>query len=373
MTRYAWAAIAAAVAVAIGVWCYANFEWVSERRYVGYRGEAARNPLLALQRLAERMGAGVTVVRRAADLDDVSAGGTLVLTRSRHGMSAARVQRLVDWVNGGGHLIVEAERPDERDALLDALRVGRSVATAPPKSAGVRLPGADRVYAVELGGMLLTDFERRGAPAQPPGAALHFNHGAGVVTVLPSLWFVTNDAIGRNDHADFAWTLLELGPDARPAPVTRVLIAPRFESPSLVEWLLERGSPALATGLVLLVLWLWRASRLFGPVLPKQRPERRRLLDHLRASGRYQWAAGAGPRLLAGAREAALTRISRMRPGLADLPPAERVARFAELTGLARSEIDLALNGEAHSPRAFTAAVQTLQTMEEKLARRASA
>jgi hypothetical protein len=131
--------------------------------------------------------------------------------------------------------------------------------------------------------------------------------------------------------------------------------------------------PAIAGAGVLLALWLVRKVRRFGPIVPQQETGRRRLLDHLRASGRFEWSAHAAPRLLAAAREACLANIAKARPALAGIPPQERAARFASLTGLPDTDVELAFTGEAATPRSFVLAIQTLQAIEEKLARRAGA
>jgi hypothetical protein len=136
-----------------------------------------------------------------------------------------------------------------------------------------------------------------------------------------------------------------------------------------VTWLAREARGAVIAALALLALWLWRVSRRFGPLEPPHEPRRRRLLDHLRASGHFQWAAGSAPALLAAAREACLAKVARSRPALADMAPVERSAALADLTQLPRAEIEHALEGAATTPRAFTAAVSTLQQIEGKLTR----
>ena len=374
MTRHAWGVALGAVALAIGVWCYFNFEAVNVRKYVGYSGEAARNPLLALQRLSERMGLKTEVVRRASDLEHAESGGTLVLAANRHGMNPARIARVLRWVHEGGRLVVEAEPVGTRDALLDALGIRRGEAKAGEDDARIALPRS-RPLQVEMAPMLLTDAKNRPRLETPHGAGtalLQFDHGRGSVTVLPSFAFMTNSDIGEGDHAAFAWALLQLGA-ADSGAATRVLVAPRLERPSLLAWLAGDALPALVAAGALLALWLARKARRFGPIVPQEHTERRRLLDHLRASGRFQWSAHAAPTLLAAAREGCLANIAKARPALAGFAPDERTARFAELTGIPQSEIELALVADAPNARAFVAAVQTLQAIEEKLARRASA
>jgi hypothetical protein len=374
VTRHTWSILIGAVALAIAVWCYFNFERVTEREYVGYSGEAARNPLLALQRLSERMGVRASTLSDAAELDAVPADSTLVLARGRHGMTPSRVARLLRWIEGGGYLVVEAEGVGGHDLLLDTLGVAREEAPSSGGTPSLKLPGSPREYRVELSAMKLSRAAASSLVLRegPETSLLQFHQGRGSVTVLPTFRFMRNDHIGELDNAAFAWAVLGLGA-GRSKPLSHVLIAPRFERPSMLAWLAREALPALAASGALLLLWLARAARRFGPVVPQQESARRRLLDHLRASGRFQWSAHAAPRLLAAAREGCLANIAKARPALADLDPVRRSARFAELTGLAQSEVELALDGDAHTPRSFVAAVQTLQIIEEKLARRAAA
>jgi hypothetical protein len=55
------------------------------------------------------------------------------------------------------------------------------------------------------------------------------------------------------------------------------------------------------------------------------------------------------------------------------LPPQERAARLAALTGLPLRDIQQALGGEPDTAAAFTDAVRTLQQIEEQLTRRLTA
>jgi hypothetical protein len=361
-----------AVLLAIALWCYFNFERVTEREFAGFSGEAARNPLLALQRLVERMGVKAEVTSKPAELDRLPPGAALILSRNRSAMTAQRVKAVIDWIGRGAHLIVEAEAPNARDAILDALRVTRrEIPRHKTREGRVRLPGRDEAFRVSTAPIALQyqgDRESYAAPSEEATAVLLVREGNGQVTVLPSFNFMRNASIGEHDHAAFAWALVSLKPDTH-----RVLIAPRFEQPSLAAWLAREGRGPVIAAVTLLALWLWRVTRRFGPVELPREPARRRLLDHLRASGHFQWAAGSAPALLAAAREACLATIARRRPALADMPLTERTTRLAELTQLPRAEVEHAFEGAATTPRAFTTAVGTLQQIEEKLTRPVSA
>jgi hypothetical protein len=73
-------------------------------------------------------------------------------------------------------------------------------------------------------------------------------------------------------------------------------------------------------------------------VRPDAVPARRRLLDHLRASGRYYWAKDLRARLVVAARDAALRRVARAQPDFALAPIAERVSRLSSLLSVTKEE-----------------------------------
>lgn len=343
MRRHLTFAALAIVIAALGAWFYANFERVTEREHVGFSGEAARNPLLALTRLMARMGLESRAIGSAAALDKLEAGAALVLPRGRAGYTTERASRLRSWVDAGGHLIVEAEGPGSRDTVLHALQVSATAGSGKGRAqpAEIRLPHAAKPLRVQMApAVTLADFDRSGrtgyAASDDAGTLLlHRALGRGHVTVLPSFYFMTNLAIGEHDHAQLAWEIVRFVPGTR-----LVAIAPRFTRPSIFGWLAEEAREALIAAAALLLLWLWRAATRFGPIVAEPSPERRRLLDHLRASGRYFWAKGLRPRLVLAARDAALRHAARAHPDFAFASPEERVARLASLTSLPKQEVE---------------------------------
>jgi hypothetical protein len=115
---------------------------------------------------------------------------------------------------------------------------------------------------------------------------------------------------------------------------------------------------------------LWRIIPRFGPLIPDPLPARRRLLDHLRASGLFHWNNGDVARLTSAAREACMHKIGRTHPVIAALPMPQRAARLAQLTGLPEDQIVLGLSGQPSDPAQFTGLIRTLQALEAGLTRR---
>lgn len=318
-------------------WFLTTYERVPDKQWVGATGEARRDPFLAAQRFAARMGMPARQVRALPGLDKLAPDGVLLLPARRQAIDPRRLARIVSWVEGGGHLIVEAELVGVSDPLLDQLGLQRRGATERAFKAPAVETARGRKLKVSLFGRTLLQL--------PPGAVVFsaggqdgvviasLERGRGMVTAAGSLGFARNSLIGVEDNAEFFWYLLEL------APAKELQVYLRQERLSLWSFLKQHAAPVLLATVALLALWLWRIGPRFGPVLPDAPPARRRLLDHMRASGRYYWTRGLRSRLVVGARDAALRHVARAHPDFAAGTADERAARLASLTSSPREEM----------------------------------
>jgi hypothetical protein len=81
--------------------------------------------------------------------------------------------------------------------------------------------------------------------------------------------------------------------------------------PPLLQWLWLRA-PELGTALLLLVaLWLWSRIPRRGPIQPVAEDNNRDYLQHLHASGYFQWRTEQQDTLLTALRQQALARLNR--------------------------------------------------------------
>jgi hypothetical protein len=365
--------IAGGVALLAGLglaWFFASFERVPYKERIGPSNEARLRPFLAAERFAEAMEVESDEVRSLPELDSLPAGAVLVLPAQRQALESKRMNQLAAWVGRGGHLVVEAEYLGVPDPLLDLLGVTRN-----PIEAGSGKPllvdvGGGRPLAVVLPTRMGLKAEQAGkllVRAGPPDAAqlVSYRRGAGFVTVAVSLDFARNQRIGQHDHAELLWQLINLNPAA-----PSLLVFNRPERLSLWGFLAEHAAEALGASLALLALWLWRIAPRFGPVAPDAPPARRRLLDHLRASGRYYWALDLRERLLVAARDAALRRVLRAQPEFAAAQPQERAPRLAALVGVSAAEAQRLLDaGGAIRGAAFIEVMRTAQRVHAALER----
>jgi len=287
------------------------FERVPVKQRVPPSGEARLRDFLAAERFAERMGLASRELRSLPELDQVRAG-VLIMPNRRQGLDGARIQRMLAWVQGGGHLVVEAEPVGLDDPLLDALGVKRAEGKPREKPDffdRIALSGASATR-LKVGEKLLS-----------------FPRGRGMVTVASSLSFARNHRIGRPGNIELFWQVLQL------TPPNELQVYFRPERLSLTGFLAQHAWAVLAAGGALLALWLWRIAPRFGTVAPDLPPSRRRLLDHLRATGRYYWSLGLRARLVVAARDAAMRRVARGQPDFANASTSEKQRRLAALMG----------------------------------------
>jgi hypothetical protein len=314
--RLTWLGVIALLALGT-TWFFTTFDRVPVIEHVPPTGEARLRDFLAAERFAERMGLRARELRSLPDLDKLSPGILLVPNR-RQSIDAARASRLLAWAQAGNHLLVEAELIGVDDPLLDALHVRRG--SGKPQA---RPDFPDR-QSLEAPGVQ--------PKLQVTDKLVSFQRGKGMVTVATSLVLARNTAIGREGNAELLWQVMQL----TPAKELQVFFHP--ERLSLTGFLLEHAPLALIAAGLLLALWLWHIAPRFGPIVPDAPPSRRRLLDHLRASGRYFWAQGLRARLVLAARDAALRRIARSQPDFAVSSLNERRDRLAALTGIRPEE-----------------------------------
>jgi len=377
------AAIVLVAMAALSWWAYSKFEFYETERETGYRGEARDNPYLAAGRLLEQFAAGVRFQQAYAELPPPQA--TLLLPTPRRGLSEQQSERLREWAEAGGHLILvswtlwDAERSGA-DYLLDPLGVRQfmhepagkpgAAQDRPPSPRDqprpVRLPGGNGQLNVFFDPhFVLKDASGKAAWALADAAGnhvLHYRVGRGAITVLSDDGFLTNSSIAKGDHAALLVWLID------PTPGSKVWIVQSDEVPALWRWLVDHAAPAVASALALLVCWLWAASRRFGPALPAPRSERRSLVEHISASGRFLWREARGAALYEAVLDELRQRIRLRHPAWAELPVDEVARRAATLSGMAPAAVRRALIGGARRREEdFLHDIQTLEALRNVL------
>jgi hypothetical protein len=380
-----WSVLAALALVALGAaWFFSHYERVPTLRWERPGREALRDPYLALDRFAARLGRPLARIGNAARLEELPPGGVLLLDRDRRiPVNPRRTERLFEWVEAGGYLIVAAEPRSVDDPLLERLGVWwterpntgdgeeeEDVFEAGTDTVAVRIPGQERLLDVQRprwpkgglkAGRPAPDW--RAGPDEHRGVLLHYRLGRGHVTVLEDFGFFTNTRIGEADHAELVWTLIR-----RYGREGELRLATRLEVPTLWHWLAESAWMALWSGAGLILAWLWARVPRFGGVLPTTEPERRSLKEHLAAVGRAVWRAGGLASWLEQVRQDLRSTLTRRHPHLAGLPAPERNEALARLGGVPPQRVASLLSGRENlTPEDYTEIVRTAQTLEKQL------
>jgi len=399
--RIVWSLVAVAVLATLGaLWFLKNFEQVLATNWEGPQKEALRNQYLALERLFDKLGRPIQRVKSPAALDTLTAAGVLILDNDRRrNVDPARARRLLDWVNGGGYLIVAAEgsgndpllkvlgitscralpkqchlvndadedeKDDEASDKTDKTADERANA---PEPIDVGLPDSQVSYHY------LHHYPTEGLLGSSPGPVwsagtdptrkhlLHYAWGRGQITVFDDLRFLHNWQLGNLDHAELIWALVR-----KYQPQGPLYLASRLEVPTLWQWLAESAWMTLISGALLIALWLWRIIPRFGGLLTPSRTERRDLLQHLAAIGRSVWREGGLTHWLAVVRQPLHQRLALRHPHLKQMETGRQHAALAEIATCSPDDIRSALTpGKAQTPKEFTRAMQTLLSLDHRL------
>jgi hypothetical protein len=377
------ALVLALVGVLLGVlawWFTQNFGFSKERVYVGLSGEARANPYFAARLLLERLGMRVHQTVEVSSPQALPRGATLVLAAARAKLDPPTVEALLEWVEGGGHLVVGVEGDLERDWLLSSLEVSAEWPQEDPDSGGRACPAPDEGSIEDVvlpdGRTLKAGFE--GGPvlvdqgkghlwrheSQDGTRILALGWGDGRVTLFSTLRPFDNRHLGKLDHAELLWGVLGDSP-------SRELFLVRYlDSASLPKWLWERAPLALVAAGVFLLLWLWRVVPRFGPLLPGDGVDRRSLLEHIRAVGRFHADQRRQGRLLEVLRADCLELFGRVAPLARGLDGAARLREASRLTRIHPRELLHAFSGAPATRHDFSNMVRTLARFRRQLTRR---
>ncbi|KAF1712664.1 hypothetical protein CSC70_01405 [Pseudoxanthomonas kalamensis DSM 18571] len=380
--------VALLVVTVAAAWFLHNFHRVEHELDLPPRGEAAYNPLYALKLALQADGVRVDSRQRLnLAAHPLQPGDTVLLLNDPRSLSPPDAQRLLDWVAGGGHLIVRT--PDLKgwqDSLTPALfeTLGLFVkghdAGGSTDCMSFQVEGED--HHIEFCGKARFSFDDV-VPELSWGnlgdgyVYARLAHGDGRVDVLSGFDFLSNRRAGGGL---FGGTGVDGGlHDGPHRALTRQVLAPNYgkgtmhlvyaaQMPSLFRSLFERGWRIWLPLALALLAWLWMRSQRFGPALPPPPGERRSLLEHVRASGEHLFRYNKRALLYAAVRQAFLSRLRRRDPLAAALDgDAQAEAIAARLQVPAASLRDALQAPASHDTGAFRDRISTLIRLRRQL------
>lgn len=397
-----------------------------EKRWVNQRhtSEAAiKNPMLAAQRWLEQRQRPVEHYRTLANLPwGQLPAGTLLLAGDSGIITPSHSDQLLQWVHQGNTLImqpgsknngkasecghtntltIDPKATQDTDPInsIDGNPIGTFVGVyverrssddegtndvagkskhqtnpmfvddkraTPPTAclATWQPPGLD--YGIRLNAtrhaLLSSAQEKPRVMQDATGEALRvYAHGSGHIVMVADHFF-RNEQLAHHDHAQLLWSLVQLN---RQAPM--VLMVNYMGMPRWYQLVWERLHLGIISAACALAALLWLSVRRFGPILPDPTQERRSLLEHIDASGRWLWKTPQGSQqLLAAARAPVLAMLQRKLPRYHALTPADLTQTVAQHTGLPTDNVIRALLSSASThPAEFTQQIHTLQQLKK--------
>lgn len=366
------------VVMGLSIWFFVtNFDLVASKAPLGPSAKARKDPYLAAGRLVDALGVPAEGFASIASVPEETV--VIYLAGDRAGFVGRRQDDLVSWVESGGHLVLVLQKPqnddaweDENEPVRDELLLNLGITAYPVPSSSIEtistpLPGdSKRRVNLEIDGLATLDsredpiFEIKDSADSV--VLLTVARGFGRVTAIVDDDWATNEKIGDHDHATLFWELVK---GTEPSGLWLVR---GDDLPGFMALLFRYGWPALLAFGVLVLCWVVRAGARFGPLLEVEVGDRRSLLEHLDAAGRFLWRCHAHEPMLRPVRENLVREIGRRRPAWARISDEDKVARLAELSDLSTERVQHALMeekiGDAHG---FVLAIKDLKKMESNL------
>ena len=396
-----------------------NFEYVEETELLPLIGEARTNPLYASKLFLRRMGIPTETIESVQDLAKLPSTETVILiSASRENLRATGVSNLLDWVRNGGHLIITGladwssftsdgvlvvesndepnnaeeiiyyEEEDETfsssfdgDPLQEFLEVDirEGIQFKEGKPALIDIKGSAR--ALKLGpdyyrAIVLKEGRKKANLEQidinGKNVILRQQVDSGLITLASDLEFIDNYNLKDFDHAEILWQLVReksatFNQSGRLLPEAVWLIH-SDETANLLEIIWKKFWALVISLIVLFVIWILRVSRRFGPVITKETDDRRDLMEHIDASGRFYWKQHDSNGLLKSTRSAAQQLLAKRIPGWHAMEHSDQIKLLSKRLSISEPALSKALYGSiGKGPHEFTETIKQLEHIRTSL------
>lgn len=378
--------IALVAAAALVAWIASNTRWKEVTVPAMPRGEAARNPFYASQRLVEELGATSEWRRALGELPPPDA--VLMLASWHWDLIDGRRARIEQWVESGGRLVILGnlsggeEKLEEWTGLTKEYPQRARKEAEPAAAAESEAESGVEPFVIEMrrtcatlriaagrshanasrgeydacgfgAGRLASSREAEWSVAERIESsnnvkkkyedwlqAVRVAAGRGSVTWLNAAppWAGSmplgtsqpfdNRALLLKDHGVLFVDALQLDRG------DHVIFVSADESASLLELIWTYGAPVVLMALLLVGLAVWRDAVRFGPLAVPLGTSRRSLAEQIRGTAQFTRRVG-GAQALHAAMVRALHEAARLRiPGYERLRERDRIPAIARLTGL---------------------------------------
>lgn len=361
-----------------------QMEKVTKDIYIGFSGEARSNSLFAARLFLKRMGIPAEKVD-VYELENLPSIDTVIIINTyRSSLTEERIKKILAWVERGGHLVTvigdvyDEDDPDILQSILDV----RSEDTRYLKNeffnqkddkddsefdprAEITLKGLDKKYILNVKYIdpIKTNNEAD-EKVLVKGVVYLINrvYGEGLITISSDLNFAENRNIEDEDHAELFWQIVHF----KHKHIGNVWLLNSDDVPALSSWLWNYAWQLILTLIVFLGLWLYSLSPRLGPIIPNKELNRRRLLEHIQASGHFFWNKDQQDKLIESSQQSVLQKMSTLFPAWHQLGVDEQIKLVSEYSGLPAEELGpLLYSSKQRSMDEFIHLVQQLEMIRK--------
>jgi hypothetical protein len=189
--------------------------------------------------------------------------------------------------------------------------------------------------------------------------------------------FIENKEIEHADHAEILWYLVHGKQSIYAGTLpSAVWLIHNDEMPALWEILWKYAWAFILSLLFLLIAWLFKYTRRFGPLIPKYAENRRSLEEHITSSGSFYWKNNNRKMLLEASRNALVNKLARTHSGWSQRNEQEKVQILTEQLEMDKKEdkdqlykLLFAENSQSlyTNAEAFTQAIRQIEQIRNRI------
>lgn len=369
------ALLAVLAATIFAAWFFSTHEKVTVQEFTGYRGEARINDFLAADLLLNELGISADSLSSLTPSDWLPDTADTLFSRLSPAITTPGEREiLLNWIDDGGHLIVLPPRQesvivDEFLEYLDFRLVEIDIdddeddAPADDENSDADYRFGDREfghYRIEL-----LDNDATDTTLSDAGGILATRRewGSGYITLIASSSVFANESLTVSNHARLLLNAVSGYVDAG-----NVWFVYDSAFPSLWQAMWDAAPYVVLSLATMLFVWLWSVVPRFGPRVDPAPAERRSIIEHVGAAGRFVWRH-RGARSLANSSTSAILHEAESRhPGISRLSVQRQAELIGKMTGIpAQAILDSFASHDEPGHREFTHTMEALQRIRNKL------
>ncbi|MDD7985623.1 hypothetical protein PQO01_11750 [Lentisphaera marina] len=352
-----------AVIIYLIYWFISNTEEVESREYVGFQGEAKIKPYLALQRLSERLMNHTDSEVNLSSWGQFSRDEIVFVPLEYIPTDISLFSDLEEWLNQGGVLITGSTRSRndfevDFSPMHERLFGLKSIEGENGKQFNHKL-GDHTVQMLNAFSCELSGYSEE--YRSDDGKLLYAvkSMGKGKIYFFNSLRAFDNRNLRDQDNAVFFFSLFDREKN--------MVLATRPEYMGVWSWIKTRARITLILLISVIVAWLLMVSKRFGPLALDKSVNSRKIMEHIKVSGEYQWRAKQGHLLVEELRLNIQELLKMRHPQTNRFSSSEQTQYLGNLCALESQDVFLSMTETYKTPEQFYKIVMILKKIKDSL------